>query len=203
MYGENKQHQEINMFLAVQMRELLYNRALSTMLSFSKSKDIVMRSFLKALNPGVEAVRKKIAQGEKKSIKYIHFSYLLSEAEQKKLVIKIDFYDDRYYEDINDVDSFWRYDMLFPYIDEDVELLYEKLRKHFVRLQDYSLLDLRMLYCTVVFHIMKSVMKNLTADQVFCDALNGVGESEVVVMYGAYLDSSEMINMIESGGEQN
>jgi len=199
MQIKDERRREMYEYLSSQIEVLFYNRTLETMQLYTASKGEILQDFLAVIEQGAELVRKFIDADEKQPVMYLHFSYLFSEVLRKKLVLKIDYYDVRYFKDINTVDSFWEYDKLFPYVSEDMEMLHGRLQKQFIRFKEYEFYDIRMHYHFGVFLIMKEILRNMTAEKAFSEAISAISGSEVTVLYGAYLDQADVIGIIQDG----
>ena len=199
---DGNKRKKIEEYLIKRMKELFITRAHSTMLDFAEMKDSASKSLLGVIHDGISQVKVYVDEGEKGKIRYIHFSYLLSEVIRNRLTIKIDFYDEQYFSDISEVDLFWKYDELFPYIEDDVKQLYGEIRKQFAPLLSYELTDVHMPYHAGILLIMREIIKELVAKQEFSKAMKEICDSAVMVMYGGYLDKAEIIGYVEYGGDK-
>ena len=190
----------MDQYLAELLEDIFYGRARETMEYFQVHKDKILQSFLVSIASNSAAVQPLIDSGKKGLIKYVQLSYLLSDSLVNELKVKIDFYDARYYGDIEMTGGHWDYKdlLLFPYIDEDMEIICCELLKRFTRLKNYELLDIRLYYHIGIFALMLEILKILAEDKAFTEAFfGGIFASEVTVLYGAYLDQSEVIASIK------
>ena len=68
--------------------------------AYEQEKEAIEDSFDKALSLGTEKALERIEQGEKGSVRYLHFSYLLSNALADEMLVKADYYDRRHFSGI-------------------------------------------------------------------------------------------------------
>ena len=187
----------IDEYLAIRLEHIFYERTLETIGSFQVNKETIMQGLVSTVKEAGKMANLLVFNGKKQKVKYLQFSYLLSAAKMKKLRLKLDLYDARHYGDLNSHGGYWDYVELFPYIDEDIILLRDELAKRFSRIKDYELLDIRLYYHIGVFRIIWAILMELTADEAFAAALSDVFEQKVTILFGAYLDQSEEIAVIE------
>ena len=191
-----ERQREMSEYLKDDMENIFSLRTYQTMESLRARKPEILQSLIDAVKSASALAQPLIDCGKKQKIKCLQFSFLLSNALTRELRFRMDFYDTRYYADITGSGGYWDYSELFPFIDEDMESLRGKLVKRFTRVKDYELTDIRMIYCVGVFAIMEMVLAELATETAFEEVLTEVFESEVYVMYGAYLDQSKLIAKI-------
>jgi hypothetical protein len=194
-------------YLADYLGTLFYERTLETMGYFKEHKERILQSLLSAVVSAGEAMKPLIDSGEKQKVRYLQFSYLLSAAKMGRLWLKLDLYDARHYADMRSDGGHWDYSEMFPYIDEDMGQLRSDLVKRFTRIMDYEISDIRLYYHTGVFKMMWATLMELGVEEGFAAALAGtsaagvsmadVFEPNVSVLFGAYLDQSEVVAEIE------
>ena len=196
---EERQH-KMDEYLTERFASIFPERTLQTMRYASDNAARLAHSLLSAIEDGASEAKQKIADGKKGPITYLQLSYLLSDIPQKKLTLKIDCFDERYYGDLREIDAYWDYSELFPYIDEDMAILHKELGNTFIRFMDYEIWDIRQCYHIWIFILMKDIVKNLIAGEEASQLLADIRGSELAVLYGAYLDQAEVIRMI--GGRE-
>ena len=179
--------------LSSHIEQMFFARSRDTMEYFYKNKESVLHRLLSALALASEPAKSLISSGKKRKIRMLQFSFLLSGALMNERKLRMDFYDERYFGDITEAGGYWDYSVLFPYIDEDIESLKGILSKQMLRVKEYELIDLRMVYHVGVFAIMEEVLTKLAAEDGFTKAFTEIYEPKVSVMYGAYLDQSKLI----------
>ncbi|MDR0491267.1 MAG: hypothetical protein LBH28_08510 [Oscillospiraceae bacterium] len=182
--------------LSDHIEQMFHDRARETMEYFHLNRESVLQSFLSAITVASGAIRPLIDLGKKQKIKFLQFSFLFSGALMNERRLKIDFYDAGYYGDLAEAGGFWDYSMLFPYVDDDIEMLRNKLTGQMRRVMEYELIDLRMVYHVGVFAIMEEILTLISADEAFANALTEIYEPKVLVIYGAYLSQSKLITTV-------
>jgi len=193
MNKREKRFSEMEDVLTDILEEMWYERKQETMQLYAERKDSVQKNLISVITENVESIAMLIETGEKRPVRFIHFSFLLSEVLQKKLILKIDYYDERYFRDISDIDSFWDYSELFPYIDEDMAKIRDELQEEFISLKNYDILDIEMLYHVGVFAVMKEILASMVSEEDFLKAVATICDVETAVLNGAYSGQTEVI----------
>jgi hypothetical protein len=183
-------------YLADRLKSIFYERTLETMSYYQSCKVEILSSLISAVKDACSAMKPLIDGGNKQKVKYLQFSYLLSAANMKKLKLKLDLYDARHYGDLSSDGGYWDFAELFPYIDEDIRLLRDELGKRFHRVMDYELIDIRLYYHAGVFQMMWAILSDLADESAFAAIFTDVFEPTANVLFGAYLDQSEIIATI-------
>ena len=196
MKTKEERQREIDIYIASRMEPIFYDRTMETMKYFVANKEKILQSLLFAITKAGEAMKPFIDSGEKQKVKYLQFSYLFSAAKMKKLKLKLDLYDARHYGDLSSHGGYWSYDELFPYIDEDMQILRDELASKSLRIDDYKVSEIRLEYHVGVFQMMWAILMELGDEEAFAAALSDVFEPTVKVIFGAYLDQSEVVATI-------
>lgn len=183
---------EMSEYLKNDIGRIISLRTSQVMEHLYANKDNLLQSLVNSVESTAASVHHLIANGKKQKIRYMQFSFLLSNALTRELRFRIDFYDARYYSDITDIGGYWDYSELFGFIDEDIEFLHMKLSEKFARIKEYELVDIRMVYHIAVFAIMEMVLTELVSDIAFAQVLTEIFEPEIYVFYGAYMDQSKL-----------
>lgn len=160
---------------------------------YEERKTDIIKSFQEAFRSGTEQIGAMQASRIKSPICYIHLSYLLSGALTGESRVKIDFYDQRYFADLQEIDCFWDYQMLFPEYAQELLELEDQLRQDVPRLTSCELQKARTCFQTGNFIVLEPVLQALLDDAKIKECLDRYSASEVNVFYGAYLDQSELI----------
>ncbi|MDR0469896.1 MAG: hypothetical protein LBH09_07985 [Peptococcaceae bacterium] len=191
-----ERQREMSEYLKDDAERIFSERTSQTMERLHTHKAEILQSLIDAMRSSSALVQPIIASGRKQKVKYLQFSFLLSGVLTRELRLKMDFLDARYYADITDSGGYWDYSALLPFVDEDMEILRNKLLKQFRRVMEYELSDIRMVYCVGLFAIMEMALTELVAETAFAEALAEVFEPEVFVLYGAYHDQAKLIATI-------
>lgn len=163
-----------------------------------KNWEEIMESFYLSLSAGVKQTLGFIGARQKEKVCYIHFSYLLSSAAAGEMLLKIDFYDNKYFMDTKDINSYWDYQILFPEYAADVERLSEQLYLEVARLAPYELQKAKLYYQACNFMVLEEIIQKLikTKEAELC--IKKCSEPMVSILFGAYQDQAELIH--ELGG---
>ena len=201
MLAKEERRLGMESYLDARLEEIFYERTLETFEYFHVNKDKLLSSLMSAIGEARVAVEPSINSGSKQRIKFVQFSYLLSAAKMNKLILKIDMYDARHYGDLISDGGYWDYSELFPYINEDMQLLRDELSKRFLRIKDYEIADIRLYYHTGIFQMMWAVLMELAIEETFLEILSEEFEPTVHILFGAYLDKAEVVGTISKGAE--
>lgn len=166
---------------------------------YEKDKADITESFRTAFQAGFRQVETMQASCVKGAISYIHISYLLSSALTGENKVKIDFYDQRYFSDLQEADCFWDYRALFPKYKQEVQEMEYQLRQGLPRLTSYELQKARTYFQVGNFIVLGSILRRLMREAGIRECFGRCLASEAGVFYGAYLDQAELICRWESG----
>ena len=161
--------------------------------TYEEQKTEILKSFQEVFQEGREQIRAMQEAHVKFPVCYIHLSYLLSGALTGESRLKIDFYDRRYFADLQEVDCFWDYRMLFPEYEQELYEMEAQLRQELPRLTACERQKAGIYFQTGNFIVLEPVLKALIAEPEIRACLDGCLAPEVQIFYGAYLDQSERI----------
>ena len=161
--------------------------------TYGHEKEDIQESFYQAVTGGIDQVLGQMEKGQKKPIRYIHVSYLLSSALSGEMLVKLDFYDENYFSNICDTDCYWDYHLLFPEYAGALAGLEERLYAEVVRLTSHELQRARLYYQVCNFMALEEVIRKLVKTEHFQACIRPCSESVVSILYGAYLDQAELI----------
>jgi len=188
--------QKIHSYFVDWVKPVYQYRTMDTMSIYHTNREKIVHSLLASLDAATEAAKPMSGLYRNQKIAFIQFSYLLSATLTKELQLRIDLYDTRHYGDLTDTKSYWDYQELFPYIDDDMKQLRIELDKRFLRITNYEILDMRMYYHVGVFALIEEVLKEIVTSVPFFEALGELYQSEISVLYGGYLDQARVIASI-------
>lgn len=166
---------------------------------YSEEKDYIQDSFHSAVLNGIEATSKLVGTQQKGPLRYIHVSYLLNSAFTGEMLVRLDFYDNEYFMDHQNVECYWDYQCLFPGYAAAVQELETQLSEEVVRLSSYELQRARLYYQTCNFILLKDIIRELVKTKQFKQIVEICSEPKVSILFGAYLDQAVLI--YELGGE--
>lgn len=166
-----------------------------------KTQSEITASFEEALESGAGQALGMAKEGEKKAVRFIHFSYLYSGALSGETLIKVDYYDDTYFSDICDIDCYWDYGRLFPERMCELSNLEERLRLEIVRLTPYELQQARLYFHTLYFMVLEDILHKLVTGVKSEEIIRSCSDCGVSVLYGAYLDQAKRIHKVLEVGK--
>ncbi len=159
--------------------------------------------FEEGLVSTVEAVKDKlqesISSGRKGRLSYIHLSYLLSGALSGEMLIKLDFYDEGYYRDVEEIDCYWDCSSLFWDLETEYRNMAEEMKKNMIRIQSGEFSQLRVGLTVLNYMILKPVLKELVKSERVEKQLRVFCNEKAYILYGAYLDQAEVIHQLIGG----
>ncbi len=164
---------------------------------FEEKREEFEANLAKAVESANEEIQDYIFEKKKRKIKYIHFSYLLSGALSGEILLKLDFYDNKYYRDVEEVDCYWDCSSLFPDFEGEYGKLKEELSKKIMRVQSGELSQLRVGMMVLNYMILKSILTEIVKEEKVEKQLGAYCEEEAYIFYGAYLDQAEIIHQIK------
>lgn len=139
----------------------------------------------------ITLLQKEYNKGE---IKYLYISYLRSSLLTKSYDFRIDFYDRNLYLDENPTYIYLSLDFIFYYYNDDILYFIEKLRKNFIRLQQYEIELIEEKYAFYYYKICAKfffdLIKEIFHISNFCDMKK---EKEIKVIFGEYMDRGILI----------
>ncbi|MBD5552692.1 MAG: hypothetical protein HDQ96_16250 [Lachnospiraceae bacterium] len=160
---------------------------------YEENKEDITESFRAAFREGIRQVEIMQTSYVKELICYIHLSYLLSNALTGENKVKIDFYDRRYFADLQEVDCFWDYGVLFPTYKQELFEMESQMRQEVPRLTLYELQKARTYFQVENFIVLGSILRTLIKEAEIREYAGRYLAPEARVFYGAYLDQAELI----------
>lgn len=164
---------------------------------YVKKKQEVVGSLARMIEGAKESLENYILCQKKGKIQYIHFSYLLSGALSGEMLVKLDFYDSRYYTDEEEIDCYWNCSGLFPDVETEYRALKEELDKKLIRLQSAEASQLRVGMWVLNYRILKMILMEMVREKQVERQLKAFCEETACLFYGAYLDEAEVIHRLK------
>lgn len=134
-------------------------------------------------------------KGEKGSLVYLQFSFLMSGLFSSENLLKIDFYDERFYADPCEIECYWDYSLLFPKQQEQIETMMACVRKGSIKVRDYEILERLPLYRLGQMRLLQNVMTELSGNEKILSLL--AAEGEIQVLYGTYMGEFRKLRSIK------
>ena len=166
--------------------------------AYEQEKETIEDSFDKALGLGTEKALERMGQGGKGPVRYLHFSYLLSNALTDEMLVKADYYDRRHFSDLEEIDCYWDYGLLFPRYVEERERLELFLMEQVAGLTAVERQRFRIYYQVCNFMELEAVIKRLMEREQARERLSPCMDGELSVYFGAYLDQAERIALLSA-----
>lgn len=153
-------------------------------------------SFEKAVE---EAVSQTLVLQEfqnKGEIRYLYFSFLLSNSLSGETLVKIDCGGELGAADVNEIDCYWNYGNLFDYIDEDVQYFEKELKKTIPRMKEYEIHELKTAYLIANYRTLEEILKYFIRFGSVKKIISPIKNRTIHVLYGPYLAESEVIGTL-------
>ena len=196
--SEERKEQYKKLMISLLSEYYLRTRS-NTMKRFENSREEVKGAFRRTLEAAKVYLHNSISAGQKGKVRYIQLSYLLSNALSGERLIKVDFYDERYYRDIEEIDCYWDFTMLFPEEESEYLNCADKLRGELIRLQSGELSQLKIGLMVLNFMVLKEILRELVKSERLLEELSPYCGDEMFFIYGAYLDQAEVIHHAVQG----
>lgn len=187
-------------FLANALIEYQKRSFEQTMELFEYQQDLYEESFTRAFQKAEGFLKDAMDSQRKGKLKYVHFSYLLSGALSGEHLVKMDFYDNRYYRDVEETDCFWDCRDLFPFYEEECQHIEADMKSEIVRVHSGELSRIRIGLIAVDYLTLQSVLKVLVMSESFLERILPYCGQSVQLLYGAYLDEAEVLYQLEGDG---
>lgn len=157
----------------------------------------VSDSLYAALEEGIHALHSFKEDGLKGSLAYLQFSFLLSGIFSGEHLLKIDFYDDRFYADPFEIDCFWDYRFLLPYQQQRLEKIISDVRNEVVRVLDCDICERFPAYRLGQMQLLQEVVKCIQHDERISFLLLSEADPEIKVIYGVYMGDAQRLFTIK------
>lgn len=146
---------------------------------------------------GLEQLHSCQEKGLKGELCYLVISFLLSGVYSQESLLKLDFYDERYYRDPCDLDCYWDYSALFPSAIENKKKIIQRIKLKVTSVMDYEVEERMTSYRVGQSRLLEGIMKKMFQEESLKKTLALEAEKEVRIMYGPYLAGGMMIGTIE------
>ena len=144
---------------------------------------IVVNGLWAALTDGIHALHGLQSKG-KGSLTYLQFSFLMSGTFSNEHLLKIDFYDDRFYGDPYEIDCYWDYSYLFLDQVQRMEKMISDVRRKIVKVMDYELSERLPIYRLGQMQLLLELLKRIQAEEKIVSLLSAEADLEIKVIYG-------------------
>ena len=190
----NKQRDEkISNVLMPHYTQMLMTKYSDTIKFYMVNEEFVINSFWREFSKGLSELAKLQKLKVKSDLKYVNISFLFSAAYGGGNEVKIDFYDNRYYRDIHEIDCFWNYDCVIKNINDDILSLGNMAKKQIARYMDYETNLLSPVYYVGCFKILMDVVKRIVGSNLFKENISSLNLSSFKIFFGSYLDQTKCI----------
>lgn len=153
----------------------------------------VVNGLRNALLEGICALHDLQEHKRKGRLAYLQFSFLMSGIFSNEHLLKIDFYDDRFYEDPYEIDCYWDYSCLFPEQSQRQGKMISEVRRKVVKVMDYELHERFPTYRLGQMQLLLDLLKRIQAEEKIVSLLSTEAEPEIKVIYGVYMGAAQML----------
>lgn len=186
-------------FVEICTKTLLKNK-LYIFSYYNEHSERLADCFIYTLEEGYQQLHVYQEAGVKGDLRYLKISFLMSGQFSGENLLKIDFYDERFYGDPYEIDCYWDYGELFPLEKKEMEEIGCLMRKELIKVMDFEVEERLSAYWIGRMQLLQIVlMELLKKERVLSAILKGAG-SQIQVLYGAYLGSSQSLYM--EGGKK-
>ena len=160
---------------------------------FETNKNSILASFQRAIAIGLKNVAE--ARPQKGKINFICISFLLTSVLSDKCEYRIDFYNNNFYLDEIESECYWEAEFLTPIMQDDYTFFERLLKRNLVRVMDYEIhktvVSFSIFYHSVMAFFFQELIASIDIKQ-----YEGLLESEVIVIYGGFLDKGVQLTVL-------
>lgn len=167
---------------------------------YIEHSDRLADCLIHTLEDGYQKVHDYQESGEKGELRYLKMSFLMSGQFSGENLVKVDFYDKRFYGDPYEIDCYWDYGELFPSQKTDIEEIACFMRKELIKVMDFEVEERLSTYWMGKMQLLQMVLMELLKKQGVRSVIAAEAGFQVDVLYGAYLGSSQRLYV--GGGEK-
>lgn len=153
----------------------------------------VIDSLCTALWEGILALHSLQERAGKGSLAYLQFSFLMSGTFSGEHLLKIDFYDGRFYSDPYEIDCFWDYSCLFPYENQRMAKIISDVRREAVHAMDCEMYERFPTYRLGQMLLLGDLLKRIQAEEKIMSMLRPKADPEIKVIYGGYMGAAQRL----------
>lgn len=164
---------------------------------YKKNTAYLTESLHSALEQGLEHVHIFQGQGKKDSLRYLQFSFLMSGQFSGEHLLKIDFYDHRFYVDPWDVDCFWDYQCLFPEQQKQINQILFHVRNEMKRLLDYELYERLPSFRLGQMQLLQELLYKILKEKRIMSLLSTEANPQIKVIYGTYMGDAQRMFTVQ------
>lgn len=184
---KKQREKEMEVFLPPLLGESM-ERIRAEALNLWQIDSSIGQSFASTLAEGIRKTSLLQSVYKKGKIQLVCFSFLLSGAISGEMLVKMDFYDERLFGDIMDMDTFWDYHALFPHLREECEWVAKKCRKQFVRFTEYDTEELYLGFYSASFSILIEILTEIFEREGMQSPFLPIMDDSLTIMMGRYLE---------------
>lgn len=141
------------------------------------------------------------AQGKKGRIAYLVCSFQQSGVYTGGLLLRLETLDEGFYLDEQEAEGYYDPRLLQEEYRKDLEFLHQKVRRQFIRVQNYELDGVSMAYTEYYNALMCRIIESMDSLIMRTVTESGAALSEEVqIMYGEYMGDAEVIYAFDAAG---
>ena len=160
----------------------------------------LLESFMGTIINGLSELHSYQEQGLKGSLTYLQLSFLMNGIYSGENLLKLDFYDTRYYKDPYDFDCFWDFSMLFPNTKQHRTQIQQYMKTHIPRLMEYEVNERMNTYRMEQFSIMNQIIRLVFQEDRIQQLIANENDQDIYVMFGTYLGEAGQVRKIAGRG---
>ncbi len=183
--------------------EQFLKSAQATVRSCGQHRREVVGSFLGAFYEALDHAHRSQDRQEKGRIRYLHFSHLYSSLFLERYLIRIDVWDERFYNDPSGEETYWDAGPIYRLFEDDIREIRRQLEWSVPRIRGYETDELRYAYAPFYHGLMKAFLGSMVDVLIESPALWKRGEAwadDARIAFGEYMGRADVLSVL-SGGE--
>lgn len=190
---QNHDTEKLNLFFKKVCREaLLQDKAFIENYCIG-SAGTVFDTLQAKLSEGICSLHLCQERGQKGRLAYLQFSFLMSGQYSGEHLLKIDFYDGRFYADPYEIDCFWDYGFLFPFQQQKITQIISAVRMEITALMDYEIYERLPAYRLGQMFLLQELLRKIQAEEKIMSLLRAEADPGIQVIYGAYMSEAQRL----------
>ena len=189
-----KRKEEISQYLQEYMEECFRKSCREIQIEIENNGEMIWMELKKNICECLHKTDILQKQQRKNGLQYLVFSFLRHGIIQNRPQIRIDALDDSFYLDEEEAESYYHPAFLQEKYLNDLESIYKKAGKKFIRLQNYELEDIKEEYAGFYFSILFQMIKELSGSIAKTVLTSGISvEDSFKIIMGEYMNHAAVL----------
>ena len=162
---------------------------------YNEKREDLIENFTKCIDESFQKNNIYEENGEQREIKYIVVSILNSSFYTKKYDLLIELCSKDYLSDIKDTSSYFSYDFMIPWFEEELNTLTKRISENFIRVMNYELESIRSKYKYSLYLYVLKLIIFLLNEQIIKQHMHSLIQNiNIDISIGYYLNNQKIIS---------